>query len=132
MAEELGVDFIGYNEDLKGYSDHHLTSIVCRWDIFYRNIVQRYLKSELNYVDNHWLDMNTGVVLLTDFSRRITPEMELRIKYLKSEIVTGYNIFSGLIYDNKGNKLCAEDETISDEALLAKTNWLVRGVEVIE
>ena len=43
-AERHGVDFIGYNALLTGYSTHYLTSVVCRWDLYYIDIVQRYLK----------------------------------------------------------------------------------------
>ena len=40
VAEEFGVDFIAYNEILNGYSEHYLTSVICRWDLYYSNIIQ--------------------------------------------------------------------------------------------
>ncbi|MBR1398066.1 MAG: BMP family ABC transporter substrate-binding protein [Selenomonadaceae bacterium] len=133
-AEKLNVDFIGYNDDFNtdDYSDHLLTSIVCRWDIYYRNVIQDYLKNEINAMDNNWLDINTGTVLLTNYSDAITSDMHIKIEALRQQITNGRNIFSGLIYDNEGSRRCVEDETISDDALLKKTNWLVKGVEVIE
>ena len=132
VAEELNVEFIGYNALLKNYSPKHLTSIVCRWDVYYREVIQNYLRGELNYFYNNWLDINTGAVILTNYSDLVTPEMKMKIEVLRQQMINGKNIFSGLIYDNEGNIRCAADETISDYALLKRTNWLVKGVQILE
>ena len=131
-AEELGVDFIGYNEALSGYSVHNLTSVVCRWDIYYRNIISRYLKGELNHGDCHWMDIKSGAIILTNYSSSVTPAMRDKIEELRLDLINGYNIFSGVIYDNEGVQHCADNETISDKTLLYRMNWLLRGVEVLE
>ncbi|MBR2179645.1 MAG: BMP family ABC transporter substrate-binding protein [Selenomonadaceae bacterium] len=131
-AEALNVDFIGYNDNLEGYSEHRLTSVVCRWDIYYRDIINRYLKGELNHNNDRWLDINSGSVVLTNYSDLVTPEMHNKVESLRQELLQGNNIFSGDIYDNEGVQHCADGETISDKALLFRTNWLVRGVKVLE
>ena len=131
-AEELGVDFIGYNEILKGYSSHNLTSVICRWDIYYKNIINNYLKDELNHGGDHWMDIKSGVVVLANYSELVTPEMRNKVEEMRKELINGQNIFSGIIYDNEGNMRCTDGETISDKALLFRMNWLVKGVEVSE
>ena len=131
-AEALNVDFIGYNDTLEEYSDHHLTSVICRWDIFYRDIVNKYLKDELNHGSIHWMDIKSGAIVLTNYSELITPDMQDKVEELRQELLHGRNIFSGDIYDNDDIQRCTDGSTISDKALLFRTNWLVRGVEVRE
>ena len=132
VAEKFGVDFIAYNAILNSNSEHYLTSIVCRWDLYYSDMIQRYLKGEMNYVKNHWIGIERGAVMLSDFSPAVTPKMIAKVDSLKQELVNGKLIFSGKIYDNAGNLRCEEDEAISDDTLLENVNWLVRGVEVLE
>ena len=47
VAKKYGVDFIGYNAQLDGYSDNYLTLIICHWDLYYKDILQKYFKGEL-------------------------------------------------------------------------------------
>ena len=132
VAEKFGADFIAYNAVLDSKSEHYLTSIVCRWDLYYTDMIQRYLKGELNSVKNHWLGMERGAVMLTEYSPAVTPKMISQIDSLKQELMNGKLVFSGKIYDNAGNIRCEEGEAISDDTLLENVNWLVRGVEVLE
>lgn len=136
VAERLGVDFIGFNAILNGYSEHYLTSAICRWDLYYDDVIQRYLKGELNVLKNHWFGVEQGsdynALTLSTYSPAVTNEMDLQIRALKNELVSNYLIFSGEIYDNQGNLRCRGDEVISDNTLLESMNWLVKGVEVLE
>ena len=132
VAERYGVDFIAYNEVLSGYSEHYLTSVVCNWDLYYSNMIQRYLKGELNSVKNHWIGIERGAVTLSAYSPTITPLMIKQIDSLKQELINGKLIFSGRIYDTAGQIRCEEGEAISDDTLLEDVNWLVKGVEILE
>ncbi len=131
-AEAAGVYFIGYNTTLRGYSERNLASVLCRWDVYYRDILQRFLKGELNSVKNHWLGIDRGVVFLTDFSPAVTPHMRSRIAELREQLVHNKLIFSGQIHDNKGTLRCAAGEAISDDTLLEKIDWQVEGVKILE
>ena len=131
-AEKSGVDFIGYNALLTGYSPHYLTSILCQWEVYYTDIVQRYLKGEINSVKNHWLGIDQNVVKLSEFSAKISPETAQHIESLKQELFNGKFIFAGELYDNKGILRCAKDEVIGDDTLLERMDWLIEGVEVFE
>ena len=132
VADSLGVDFIGYNDLLEGYSEHYLTSVICRWDLFYKDVVQRYLKDELHSINNNWLGMQQGVIILSNYSNLVTPEMRSRLNSLHKELAYDKLIFSDEIYDNQGKLRCEKDNVISDDMLLEDINWLVRGVEVFE
>ena len=132
VADKFGVDFIGYNAMLGGYSEHHLTSIICRWDLLYKDVLQRYLKGELRAIRTNWVGIQEGIMGLSDYSTTVTPEMRTYLHSLENELKHNKFIFSDEIYDNQGNLRCTKGETISDEELLKNVDWLVRGVEVLE
>ena len=47
-------------------------------------------------------------------------------------LAEGYDVFSGVIYDNKGRARCKDNQTIRDEVLLEHFDWYVEGVEFYE
>jgi len=130
-AEALGIDFIGYNTKLEGYSEHHLTDVYCHWDMFYRNILQRYLKGGLRDQHAFFLGINNGVVALGPFSGTVSDEAKAKLKQIEEEIRNGLLIFSGEIYDIEGNLRCGAEESVSDEGLFTDMKWIVSGVEVL-
>lgn len=132
VAEKFGVDYIAFNEILSGRSEHYLTSVVCHWDLYYSEVIQRYLKGELNSEKNYWMGIERGAIMLSDYSPSVTKEMILQLDSLKQELISGNLIFWGEIYDNEGNIRCQADEAISDDKLLEDMNWLVKGVEVLD
>ncbi len=131
-AEEMGVDFIGYHEVFSGRSPHYLTSVVCRWEAYYTDIMQRYLKGELNHDPIHWMGLEKGAVYLSGYSSRVTEYMRENVEQAQKEIEEGFFIFSGQLYDNQGILRCGRGESLSDIILLEHVNWLVKGVEVLE
>ena len=131
-AEALNIEYIGYNNISENVSEKQLTSLNIHWDIYYSDIVNNYLKGELNYLDNNWLDINNGAFILTNYSPLITPEMKMKVEVLRQHLLNGHHVFSGLIYDNQNNIRCEADETISDHALIKHTNWLVKGAQILE
>ena len=132
VAEAAGVDYIAYNELLHDRSEHYLTSIVCHWDLYYSDMIQRYLKGEINSVKNHWLGIDRGAVTLSDYSPAVDEDTVARLDSLKQDLINGNMIFAGKISDNAGNVRCETGEAISDDTLLEDVGWLVKGVEVIE
>ena len=132
VADSLGVDFIGYNALLEGYSDHYLTSIICRWDLLYKDVVQRYLKGELISIRNNWVGIQEGVISLSDYSTTVTPNMKTYLHSLENELNYNKLIFFDEIYDNQGNLRCSKGEAIIEHELLKNIDWLVKGVEVLE
>jgi basic membrane protein A len=130
-AEKMGIDFIGYNTKLEGYSEHHLTDVCCHWDMFYRNILQRYLKGGLRDQQEFFMGIENGVVELGPFSKAVPEDIKAKLNIIKEGLKPDYLIFSGTIYDTEGNLRCGERESLSEEALFREMKWLVRGVEVL-
>lgn len=128
-----GVNVIGFNASFDENNDHLLTTIVCEWHTFYYNIIRRFMKNELTVFKNNWLGMDQGSVTLSGFSKRVTPEMRKHVKQVKNELE--YNtriIFRGPIYDREGQLRCEEGEIVSDDVLLERIDWQVKGVEIFE
>lgn len=133
VAEKFGVDFIAYNEILEDNSEHYLASIVCHWDLFYKDILQRYSKGELSAIRNNWVGAEQGVITLQVFSDSVTQEMRTKLDEISFELAKNNNlIFVGEIYDNTGKLHCERHQVISDKELLKNIDWLIEGVEVVE
>ncbi len=133
VAEKFGVDFIAYNALLENYSDHYLASVICRWDLFYDDILQKYLKGDLVSLRNYWIDTRQQAIMLSDYSDVIDTHSQVILSSIYTELTSGNNlIFCDEIYDNKGNLRCEENEVISDDELLKNIDWLVEGAEVVD
>ena len=133
VAEKYGVDFIGYNALLENYSEHYLASVVCRWDLFYEDILQKYLKGELGALRSYWIGVQQKSIILSDCSEVVDNHSRVILASIYTELTSENNlIFCDEIYDNEGNLRCEKHEVISDTELLKNINWLIEGVEVVE
>lgn len=130
-CEALGVDFISSDTLLTDYS-HHLASITCRWDIYYRHILQRYLKGELNAIRNRWIGVDEGAVHLTDVSERVGLGPGIAIANLRRNLEGFHPIFRGPIRDMRGDLRINEGEVLCDDALIYRMDWYVEGVEFLD
>ncbi len=131
-AEEAGIYSIAYHESLTGCSDNYLTSVVCKWELVYQQIIREFLVGNGNIKDNYWIGMEVDAVGLSDYSAEVTQEIQEEIERAKKEFLAGKDVFSGIIYDNTGTIRCEEGENISDEILLEQFDWFVEGVEFYE
>jgi hypothetical protein len=69
-------------------------------------------------------------VHLSEYSSEVSEEARIAVDEAESEMLNGRAVFSGKLYDNAGNLLCGEGETISDQQLFENTDWLLEGVRV--
>ena len=133
VAEQYGVDFIAYNAHLEGYSEHYLASVICRWDLYYKDILQKYLKGELFSIRDNWVGIEQGVITLSDYSTLVTSQMSLAINSAQKDLVSNKNlIFNDEIYDNQGKLRCGKNQVIDDKELLKNIDWVGKWVEVVE
>jgi basic membrane protein A len=133
VAEKYGVDFIAYNAHLEGYSEHYLASVICRWDLYYKDILQKHMKGELFSIRDNWVGVQQGVITLSDYSESVTPKMLSVVNSAQNELLYNNNlIFCDEIYDNQGKLRCGKNQVIDDKELLRSIDWLVKGVEVVE
>uniref|UniRef100_UPI0040571FCA BMP family ABC transporter substrate-binding protein n=1 Tax=Acetatifactor sp. TaxID=1872090 RepID=UPI0040571FCA len=132
VADAAGVYSIGYNEMAEGLSEKYLTATVWDWNSLYYEIVRELMQGKANSVKRHWFGIDTGVVGLAEYSSLVEEEIRDTVDCARKEMSVGKNIFSGVIYDNKGELRCGEGESISDEILLEKMDWYVDGVVIYE
>ena len=131
-AEEMGVYVIGYNIEQGEYSDYLLSSVVSRWDIVYQEIIRDYLQNKGVGDKNYWIGIEKEAVGLAFYSAAV-PQRAIEEVERATELLANHKeVFSGRIYDCKGNPRCSEGEVIRDEVLMQKMDWLVEGVEVYE
>lgn len=132
VAEEYGIDSIGYHQQYEGYSPHYLTSVVCDWEKVYSEVIKELLSGKTNIRDNLWIGLQEEAVRLSEFSKDVTEEEKKQMKEAKEKLLSGQEVFSGLIYDIDGQIRCNEGEIMSDEELLEQFNWYVSGVKIYE
>lgn len=131
-ADAAGVYSIGYNEAAEGFSDKYLTAAVWNWEHLYFDVIKSLLQGKANERKHHWCGMETGAVELSEYSPLVTDEIQAEVEKAKNEILSGNDVFSGVIYDSNGVMRCGEGEFISDAALVDNFDWYVDGVIIRE
>ena len=131
-ADRLGVDSIIFNAPIPEGLTHALASIRCGWDIYYADILRRYMKGELNAVKNHWIGIDRNTVSITELSPEVTPNMRTSLEALQHELVLDKLIFEGPLYDNQGVLRCGKGAAISDDSLQENIDWLLQGVTSLD
>ena len=76
--------------------------------------------------------IDENAVNLSTFSPLVTDDIKAELDKAKNEMLSGKDVFSGVIYDNEGNKRCKENQAIRDEVLLEQFDWYVEGVEIYD
>lgn len=131
-ADEAGIYSIGYNEAAEGFSENYLTATVWNWNELYYQILKEYIQGNANSAKRYWYGMDTAVVMLSEYSDAVGEDIRFAVEGARSELYSGKDVFSGIIYDNTGELRCNEGESISDEVLLEKMDWYVDGVVIYE
>lgn len=129
-ADELGVYSIGYNMEAQGLSDKFLTAAVWHWDSLYKRIIGEYVQGQPNSELRRWYGIDSGVVGLSELSPLVNEQARTSVDEAQQRLINGGLIFSGEIYDNNGVLRCKHNETLRDEVLFGRMDWLVEGVEV--
>lgn len=131
-ADAKGVYSIGYHQAAENCSSRHLSAVVCNWELVYEQVLREFLIGKGNIKDNYWIGLEAGAVGLATYSEEIGGEIHSEIEKAKAEILSGKDVFSGVIYDTEGNLRCDEKEFIGDEFLLEQMDWFVEGVRFYE
>lgn len=132
VAEQKGIASIGYHEAINGTSHNFLTAAEFHFGPTYRRILLDYNRGKAGVVNTYWLGIEQDAVGLTQYSPNVSEETIAIVEEAKQEIINGYDVFSGIIYDTQHTLRCDEGETISDEQLLKYFDWYVEGVEFYE
>ncbi len=131
-AESLGIYSIGYDSVYEQFSDHFLTAAVYDWKVIYGKLLGDYISGRANMSGTYWLDISSGGVKLYPLSNLVGKDTRMLLEREQERIVKKRDVFSGVIYDNKGKLRCAEDENISDHELFTGMEWYAEGVEIYD
>lgn len=132
VAEEKKIASIGYHEAFDGASENFLTASEFHFGQIYREILMDYYRGKSNAVESYWIGIEQDAIGLAEYSKKVTQETIDEIEKAKNEMISGRDVFSGVIYDTEHNLRCDNGETISDEQLLNHFDWYVEGVEFYE
>lgn len=132
VAESEGVYSIGYHLAPESASMNNLTTVSCSWNLVYEEIIRAYMVGKGNVNKNYWIGLEADAVGLSQYSEAVTDEIKQEVEAAKQEIMSGRDVFSGLILDNEGRLRCGEKETISDQVILENFDWFVEGVRIYE
>ncbi len=132
VAEKQGIYCIGYHLPPENLAPTYLTTVECKWELIYKQLFNEFLKRRETLQRNYWIGLEEDAVGLSEYSSLISEEIKEVVELAKQEIMEGKAVFSGLIYDTRGQLRCYEGEMISDEALLEQFDWFVKGVKIYE
>ncbi len=129
FAEAHGIWSIGYDMDLsKLYPQRYLTSVVWNWEPFYRKVFREYLQGKSD-MKAYWYGDDYGIVDLAQLSSNVVAGTAQEVDRRRRKIKDGtWDVFYGPIRDNHGRTRVRDGESLSDEYLLNRMDWLVEGV----
>jgi len=116
----------------------HYAQCVWNWGIFYKrilkNIFSSTLKTARSYfsgnetISNFWWGMDSRIVDISYTLENIPPQLLNLTEGIKKMIIQrDYSIFTGPIYDSKGNLRVEPEESITYEEMLDQ-DWLVMNI----
>ena len=75
-----------------------------------------------------WRGVSDGSVSCENFSKSVSGFEVERIHQARAAMIQGRKVFAGEIVDTTGQIRCRKGESLSDETILRKMNWFVKGV----
>ena len=132
-AQKNGIKSIGYNFDnSSAYPDSFLTGAVWSWENFYIPRISECLQDRFKG-KNYWEGIDTGIVSLAPLADYADPAVAEKIAEEKEKLMSGvFDVFCGPVKDSEGNLRVAEEESMSDDAMLNSFDWYVEGVVLYE
>lgn len=126
MANNLGIYSISYHETTPFASPLVLANIRIQWGEIYHEVLRRSFK-KLRQRDV-WRGVSDWSVNCENFSSEVSGLEVERILQARTGIRQGRKVFSGEIIDTTGQVRCRQGESLSDDTILRKMNWFVKGV----
>jgi len=128
-AQSKGVYAIGYHSDMSAFGeDAHLTAAVHNWGSFYVNKAQAVIDGTWKSEDL-WYGIEKGVTDISPFNNEVPKSVQKAVLDKKAAIADGsLKVFDGPVYNQAGELIVAEGETMSDGELKG-FDWYVKGIE---
>ena len=133
LAQEKGVDGIGYNSDMsKETPKSCLTSVIWNWSAYYTAAVKSVIDGTWDG-SNYYGGMAEGLVEITDLASFAADGTQQKVDEATAEILSGQNnVFDGVLETNTGKKIGQKGKTLDDATITGKINWYYRNVVVIK
>jgi basic membrane protein A and related proteins len=133
VAQRRGIYHMGYAWDQSGWSEgtpeSWLGSFTFDWGPYYVEQVQAILDGTWT-AERYYGTLQDGVIGLASFGPDVPEDVIALVEERKQEIADGtFDVFEGPIYDNEGNLVVAEGETIPVGERTACCDWLIDGVD---
>ncbi len=132
-AEQAGKWGCGYNRDMTPNApEGHLTAPIWNWGVFYTMEVKDLIDGTWECV-NYFPGLAEGFVDISPLSANCAEGTAEAIEAARAKIVSGeWDVFTGEIYNNKGELAVAAGEKLSDGDITGAfmSNLLVKGVVV--
>ena len=119
-CEAAGAYCTGFHVDMHDYAPKAcLTSFVWNWQPILSEMIDRYLNNDMS-MDIIYGDMSTDCAHMADINTDIVPaEIADEVNALMEEAKAGgLDVFAGPIYDNEGNLVVEEGDTITKDELI--------------
>lgn len=129
-AQNRGAWSCGYNSDMtKDAPKAHLTAPIWHWGVYYTMAAKAVMEGTWDCAD-YYGGMDDGLVDISPLSENCAEGTAEKIEQARAKILDGsLKIFEGELFDNQGNKVCAEGEVLSDADITGNMNWYYRTVE---
>lgn len=128
-AQNAGVWGVGYNSDMiKDAPKATLTSTIWNWGVYYTQAAKAAMDGTWK-PENYFGGMAEGLVDITELNPDLcTPEMEAAVAEAKTKIMSGFNVFDGVIETNEGTTVGEEGKTLDDATITGGINWYYKNV----
>ena len=126
VASDMGIYSIAYHETPPFASSMVLANIRIQWGEIYQEVLRRSFKKPRNR--DVWRGVSDGSVSCENFSKSVSGFEVERIHQARAAMIQGRKVFAGEIVDTTGQIRCRKGESLSDETILRKMNWFVKGV----
>lgn len=128
IANEKGVRGFGQASDMDAFAPKaQMTAIVDDWAPYYIARVQAAMDGTWKSGDT-WDGIKAGMVSMSDY-KNMAADTAAMAEATEAAIVSGAkHVFTGPIYNQKGELMVKEGETMDDGAL-AGMDWYVKGVD---
>jgi basic membrane protein A len=132
VAQNRGVWSVGYNNDtVHIVPDSVLLSPMFDWSVYLIYAVDNFVRGIPTHPD-FLAGLNEGMVRLSLLNpATIAPGTEEAIAHAKSQLLDGWNVFTGPLYDTGGNLILAAGEEFIEPLAAPSWAYIVQGITVI-
>ena len=130
-AQEEGIWGIGYNSPMGFFSPTaYLTAAIWNWGPYMVDQVSQIIDGTWES-SNYWGGFETGIVMLEELTDNVAPGTHEAVEEAMRHIRSGFDVFTGPIYDNMGNLRLHPRATMLDSEKLS-IDWFVDNVREVE